>query len=369
MKDKTIEGIIKILEHKGRKDLAKYLNNSYCQMDESSNYGSYMFSVLSTLEIYSSLENHTILSDLDDSHVEVILEAVLKIIPPKAYGPEITNIRFLLDIDIEDVPDENQDSYDFRSFWNAFKSYIREIIHKDGYLHNFGGSYHPTSNGGGNFEVNENNLDNKIVQELGFSCYPLNDIPKDDIILKLVTFFFHYVETPDGDRGEATLNYTISINRMFSNFNLPFRIKKGIIKNREDSVFDKIYDICDFDIVKKDPELLKLLHESIKHFIEPKHYELDTTLEKIADALERVKTLIDPKNKKLSIQKLIELVSTDEDLRIFVNDHLIALTEISNNFTIRHKEKNKKNIDSNEYKEFLFYEYFNVIRLLLFNLS
>jgi hypothetical protein len=369
MKDKTIEGITKILKYKGREDLAKYLNNSYCRIEESTNYGSYLFSVLSTLEIYSSLENHTILSDLNDSNVDVILDAVLKIIPPKPHGPEITNIRFLLDTEIEDVQDESQDSYDFISFWNAFKAYIKEIIHKDGYLNSFGGSNQFTHKGGFYFEINESDLNNKIMQELGISCYPFNNKPEDEIILKLVTFFFQNVETPDGDRGKATLNYTISINRLFKNFNIPFQLKKGEIIRKGDIVFDKIYNICDFNIVKKDPDLLKLLNESIKYFIEPNHYDIDTALEKIADALDRIKTLMEPKNKKLSIQKTIELLSADEDLRKFVDKHLKTLTEISNNFTIRHKEINKKNIDSEEYKEFLFYEYFNVIRLLLLNLS
>jgi len=369
MKDKTIEGITKILKYKGREDLAKYLNNSYCRIEESTNYGSYLFSVLSTLEIYSSLENHTILSDLDDSKVDVILDAVLKIIPPMAHGPEITNIRFLLDTEIEDVPDESQDFYDFIPFWSAFKAYINEIIYNDGYLHKFGGKYQSTIDGGGYYEVNESAIDNKLLQTIGLSCFPFDKKPKDEILLKLISFFFKYVETPDGNRGKATYDYTININQLFKNFNLPFRLEKGIIKKSGDVVLNKMYDICDFYIVKNDPDLLKLLNESIKHFIEPKHYELDTALEKIANALERIKTLMDPRNKKFSIQKTLELLSADEDLKRFVDNHLKTLTEISNNFTIRHKETDRKNIDSEEYKEFLFYEYFNVIRLLLANLN
>lgn len=267
------------------------------------------------------------------------------------------------------IEGKNKISYDFIFFWNAFRAYIDDIIHKRGYLNLFGGSNQYTHKGGFYFEINESDLNNKIMQELGISCYPFNNKPEDEIILKLVTFFFQNVETPDGDRGKATLNYTIRINRLFKNFNIPLQLKKGKIIKSGDIVFDKIYDICDFDIVKKDPDLLKLLNESIKHFIEPNHYDIDTALEKIANALERIKTLMDSKNKKLSIQKTIELLSADEDLRKFVDKHLKILTEISNNFTIRHKEKNKKNIDSEEYKEFLFYEYFNVIRLLLLNLS
>lgn len=267
------------------------------------------------------------------------------------------------------IAGKNQISYDFISFWNAFKAYIKEIIHKDGYLNFFGGSNQYTPKDGFYFKINESDLNNKIMQELGISCYPFNNKPEDEIILKLIAFFFRYVETPDGDRGKATLNYTIKINKLFSNFNIPFQLKKGEIIRKGDIVFDKIYDICNFNIVKKDPDLLKLLNESIKYFIEPNHYDIDTALEKIANTLERIKTLMNPKNKKISIQKIIELLSTDKDLRDFVDNHLKTLKEIGNNFTIRHKEINKKNIDSEEYKEFLFYEYFNVIRLLLLNLS
>jgi predicted transcriptional regulator with HTH domain len=100
MVDDSIERIRKILKYRGRSDLAELLRYSVSHLDESTTYGSYLFSTLSTFEICSPIENNEILKSLSKEDKKTILEAVVELYPPKAYSPEITSIRFLVDTDL-----------------------------------------------------------------------------------------------------------------------------------------------------------------------------------------------------------------------------------------------------------------------------
>jgi hypothetical protein len=99
MVDADIEKAIKILRYRRRSDLAELLQYSISNIDESSTYGSYLFSTLSTFEIHSPIENHERLIKLSQDDKKVILDAVLEIHPPKSYSPEIINLQFYIDTD------------------------------------------------------------------------------------------------------------------------------------------------------------------------------------------------------------------------------------------------------------------------------
>ena len=101
MANNSVEKLRKILQHQGRSDLVEFLKYSTSGIDESSTYGSYLFSTLSTFEIYSPIKNHDQLSTLIKDDQKVILDAVLEIYPPKAYSLEITDIQFYVDTDLE----------------------------------------------------------------------------------------------------------------------------------------------------------------------------------------------------------------------------------------------------------------------------
>lgn len=101
MANSSVEKVRKILRYQGRSDLAEFLQYSTSRIDESSTYGNYLFSTLSTFEIYSPIKNHERLSNLSKDDQKAILDAVLEIYPPKAYSLEITNIQFYVDMDLE----------------------------------------------------------------------------------------------------------------------------------------------------------------------------------------------------------------------------------------------------------------------------
>lgn len=126
MADVNIEKVRTLLRHRGRSDVAELLQYSISRIDESSTYGSYLFSTLSTFEIYSPIENHERLSSLNENDRKAILDSILEIFPPRAYSPEITGIRFYLDLDLK-VEDQIIPSKGLKEV--GFE-YIREQINK-----------------------------------------------------------------------------------------------------------------------------------------------------------------------------------------------------------------------------------------------
>lgn len=104
MSHEDIEKIRKILKYRGRHDLAELLRHSTSQINESSTYGHYLFSTLSTFEIYSPLETHEKLKKISEEDKKEILNAVLEIYPPKEYSPEVVNIEFY--VNVNSMPEE-----------------------------------------------------------------------------------------------------------------------------------------------------------------------------------------------------------------------------------------------------------------------
>ncbi|MDR2781762.1 MAG: hypothetical protein LBB21_04925 [Holosporaceae bacterium] len=76
-------------------------------------------------------------------------------------------------------------------------------------------------------------------------------------------------------------------------------------------------------------------------------------IEKLWDAFERMKTLLDP-NKKISITKLIKIMSDELETTLWENEFR-SLTEVGNNYQIRHHETNKKPINSDMEREYFFF--------------
>lgn len=102
MKDfKTIKTIKNILENKGRKDLSKLLTNSWGCIDESSSFGTYLNSIISSYEIHSPLEVNLKLKELSEEDRTIIYKAILDIYPHEANSPQITNLYFKIDQEIE----------------------------------------------------------------------------------------------------------------------------------------------------------------------------------------------------------------------------------------------------------------------------
>lgn len=92
-----MERVIKILAHRKRNDLARFLKSSHYDIDESTQYGSLLFSRLSTVKIYSPMDSYDKLRRLSDADKGAILDAFLDIYPPRPHDIELNDVVFFLD--------------------------------------------------------------------------------------------------------------------------------------------------------------------------------------------------------------------------------------------------------------------------------
>lgn len=90
--------------------------------------------------------------------------------------------------------------------------------------------------------------------------------------------------------------------------------------------------------------------------------DLDGALEKIWDAFERLKTIFSEVDKKSSVKKLCDICSKSLDIDS-INNEFMALTDIGNNYEIRHFETNKIPIEDANTKIYL---YFRMLSLIMF---
>ena len=93
----SLAGVQKILIHRKRPDLAGLLHRAGLNLDVSSTYGSYLFSFLTTAEIYAPVDDCARLRDLSEADQDMILQALSEIYPPKSHSPEITHLEFRID--------------------------------------------------------------------------------------------------------------------------------------------------------------------------------------------------------------------------------------------------------------------------------
>src|SRR5690349_3658192 len=105
----ALDPVLKVLRYRGRPDLAALLTNSSCDFDESNQYGSYLYSTLTTVEIRSSLREHDRLKALNEADKKAILDAFLEIHPPQAHSIELSGVRFILDASTLNNEDDTAD--------------------------------------------------------------------------------------------------------------------------------------------------------------------------------------------------------------------------------------------------------------------
>lgn len=101
MEDIDINKLRKVLSYKGHQDLADLLRHSVSFLDESSTYGSRWFSRLSTFHIKSHPSIQDRIDKLSKEDKTEIFEALRLIYPLRDSEPEITEIIYYPDFDID----------------------------------------------------------------------------------------------------------------------------------------------------------------------------------------------------------------------------------------------------------------------------
>ena len=133
---------------------------------------------------------------------------------------------------------------------------------------------------------------------------------------------------------------------------------------------DEVYDISSaFDLnintdmlfkeqcKSTDTTLNELIDISIEFYTKG---DVQTAVEKVWDALERSKTVLNPEDKKDSVSSLCKKCAVDLEETFFNNEYK-TLTDIGNKYQIRHFETNKTKIEDVDTLKYLYFRAFVLV--------
>jgi hypothetical protein len=108
----------------------------------------------------------------------------------------------------------------------------------------------------------------------------------------------------------------------------------------------------------------ELVGEAVEKFRDRNPIIRREALERLWDAWERLKTILDS-DKQKGIAALLARAAPNVDFRAILDSEGRTLTAIGNEFQIRHFETNKKPISSDTQVDYLFHRLFALVWLLL----
>lgn len=110
----------------------------------------------------------------------------------------------------------------------------------------------------------------------------------------------------------------------------------------------------------------KLLEDAIKLHKTPNPAARQESVEKLWDALERLKTYYTELDKKCSVEKIVNnMANGNSDFADLFNKEFKMLTDIGNKYRIRHHETNTIDIPNNNYCDYLFNRCLSLIALAI----
>lgn len=174
------------------------------------------------------------------------------------------------------------------------------------------------------------------------------------------SYFNHYHLSFDCDEGKD--NFRSSVNRIFSRNGISYELKDtGSIIRLAPEVLSDALNTARFST--SDSTLNRMLEESRDKFLNPDETIRRESLERLWDAWERIKTILNPENKKASATLLLEKCASEENFRELLNEEAKALTTIGNKFHIRHSEVGQVEIQTSSQIDYIFHRLFSFILL------
>lgn len=161
-------------------------------------------------------------------------------------------------------------------------------------------------------------------------------------------------------------DYRNEINEIFQESGLLFTLTRGklierIVENSplSPAIEVQIQQIAEYGI-------RELMIDAIALYKTPNPAARQDSVEKIWDALERLKSNYASMNKRDSLAKVVNDISNgkDEFIKIF-DAEFRTLTDIGNNFRIRHHETNKIDIKDNRHYDYFFNRCLSLIALAI----
>jgi hypothetical protein len=176
------------------------------------------------------------------------------------------------------------------------------------------------------------------------------------------SFFSHYHLSFEREKGQHF--FRKELNTIFERNGIAFEMtEKGEIQRVGPAVLMVPLKAATFHT--GDKALDDMLEDARRKILSPNMAVRKEALEKLWDAFERLKTLENPKDKKSSVAQLLAKAVAGPELRERVNKEMAELTDIGNNFMIRHTEVGKPPIDDPNQIDYAFHRMFSTLRLLL----
>lgn len=167
--------------------------------------------------------------------------------------------------------------------------------------------------------------------------------------------FFGHDDLSFGSTNGATIWFVDDINAIFNKTGLLYRLTTNLeIERVEETAV--LSDEIETDISAiTEPGLRELLITAARKHKSPYPDDQKDAVEKIWDALERLKTYYTSMDKKASATKIVsDMAGGQADYITLFNAEFKALTDIGNNFRIRHHETNKIDITDIRHYDYFF---------------
>lgn len=167
--------------------------------------------------------------------------------------------------------------------------------------------------------------------------------------------FHRHYDLSFADTREVFTTYRREINSIFEKTGLLYTLTGSGMVERiiENGVLTTETEI----VMKRVPEkgTRELLEEAISLFKQPHPSARKDSVEKIWDALERLKTYYADIDKRSSTEKIVkDMANSIPSFTKLFDDEFRALTSIGNNFRIRHHETDKVDITDNKHYDYFF---------------
>lgn len=227
---------------------------------------------------------------------------------------------------------------------------LKEILSTCGPIHSLPYDYFDNP-----FTLNVEEFTYGVLDFIEFIYKHIYDVQNGDYH----SFFKHY-ELKFPNTTNSRIDFISNVNEIFERNHIGFNLK-------EDGNIQRIIieDLVPPYNKKLELTFNELLDTAICRFKSPKIEERQIAIEKLWDAFERIKTLLNPVNKKESAESLLDKVASGEDsVKQILDQECKALTYIGNALQIRHFEMDKVQIKSEEHLDYLFYRMYSLLQLL-----
>ncbi len=230
------------------------------------------------------------------------------------------------------------------------------------------------------YGCDEHSFTQALRAEIRDIPWPLNgeQVPPTLAVLDLIEFCYNSVGKPISieyhpffkhnhlqfECGEGQVAFRDDINMILARNGLAYVLDPdGLIRRIPSEVLGEALKSAKFQT--GDAELDSLLETAREKYLDPDLTVRKEALEKLWDAWERLKTILPGKDKKQKATALLDKCATEPNFRKTLDDEARELTQIGNNFKIRHSETMQVPLENSEHVDYLFHRLFALINMLI----